>query len=143
MALPAVHGSLLSAGKTLMKRLLLFIPTLILAVSSYAQASSEEALYLALATAGEGSVTALNAVVAKPDSVSAVILYTASSVALREGHLEDAGFLYYVARFRAQFDKELFPPTGTGGNSPMVLFGALQQQLGQVVSPLLMAEPKA
>jgi len=125
-----------------MKNLLVFLSTLAFLTSSIAQAPSEQALYLQLASTGSEAIAALKKVLAKPESASAVILYTASGVAFREKQIEDSGFLFYVARFRAQFDKELFPPTGTGGDSPMVLFGALQQQLGSVVNPALLAEPK-
>ncbi|MCX6952432.1 MAG: hypothetical protein NTV51_09740, partial [Verrucomicrobia bacterium] len=125
-----------------MKKILLFITIFAWVVSLHAQSAAEQALYLQLTTKGSESAAALKKILAKPESASAVMLYTASGVALREKRLEDSGFLFYVARFRAQFDKELFPPTGTGGDSPMVLFGALQQQLGGVVNPALMAEPK-
>ncbi|MEY2878042.1 MAG: hypothetical protein RLZZ15_422 [Verrucomicrobiota bacterium] len=125
-----------------MKKLLLFITTFACVVFLNAQSPAEQALYLQLSSKGDDSVTALKEILDKPGSASAVMLYTASGVALREKRLEDSGFLFYVARFRAQFDRELFPPTGTGGDSPMVLFGALQQQLGSVVNPALMAEPK-
>jgi hypothetical protein len=125
-----------------MKKFLLFITMLVCAVSLNAQSPAEQALYLQLATEGGDSVAALKKILAKPKSSSALMLYMASGVAFREKRLEDSGFLFYVARFRAQFDKELFPPTETGGDSPMVLFGALQEQLGSVIGPALMAEPK-
>lgn len=125
-----------------MKNLLRFLTALAFVTSSIAQAPAEQALYLQLGSNGGEGVAALKKVLAKPESVSAVILYTAASVAFRERQIEDSGYLYYIARFRAQFDKELFPPTGTGGDSPMVLFGALQQQLGSAVSPTLWAQPK-
>jgi hypothetical protein len=125
-----------------MKTLPTFLTMLAVASVSFAQAPSEDALYRKLVTRGDDSVSALKEVLTNSESVSAVPLYTASGVALREKQLEDAGYLFYVARFRAQFDKEMFPPTETGGNSPMVAFGALQQQLGGAVNPALMAEPK-
>jgi len=125
-----------------MKTLSILVAVLACASATLAQSPVEDALYQRLTTSGSDSAAALDEVMAKPESSSAVLLYFASSVALKEKRLEDSGFLFYVARFRAQFDKELFPPTGTGGNSPMVLFGALQQQLGSVVNPALMAEPK-
>src|SRR4051794_20472637 len=124
-------------------KILLKLHTALLVVSlSTVWASSEDALLQRLTSKGDGCVTALNEILAEPASVSAVLLYTSSGVALREKRLEDSGCLFYVARFRAQFDKEMFPPTGVGGDSPMVLIGALQQQLGSAVNPALMAEPK-
>lgn len=125
-----------------MKTLCILVAALAFASASLAQSPPENTIYQRLATKGDDSVTALKEVLAKSESCSAVLLYTASGVALREKRLEDSGYLFYVARFRAQFDKDMFPPTETGGDSPMVLFGALQQQLGSVVNPALMAEPK-
>jgi hypothetical protein len=43
---------------------------------------------------------------------------------------------------RKRFDKECFPPKGTGGDSPFVAFAALSQQLGSIITPAAMAEPK-
>jgi hypothetical protein len=43
---------------------------------------------------------------------------------------------------RARFDRECFPPKGTGGNSPFVLIAALSQQYGDVIKPAVAAEPK-
>lgn len=125
-----------------MKSLLALIAAFTIASLAYGQAPSEDSLYRRLATQGVDSTKALTEVLDKTEATSAVLLYTASGVALREKRLEDAGYLFYVARFRALFDKELFPPTGTGGDSPMVMFGALQQTLGETVNPALMAEPK-
>ncbi len=127
-------------GWATMRKLLTLLT--MLAFASCSQAPSGDALDRRLVTKGAGSVSALKEVLANSESVSAELLYMASSVALREKHLEDSGYLFYIARFRAQFDKEMFPPTETGGNSPMVAFGALQQQLGGVLNPTLMAEPK-
>lgn len=124
-----------------MKKIAVLVMMLV-CVAANAQSPAEQALYTQLASKSDNSAAALKEVLSKPESVSAVLLYTASGVALRERQLEDAGFLFYVARFRAQFDKALFPPTGTGGNSPMVLFGALQQQLGSAINPALMGEPQ-
>jgi hypothetical protein len=125
-----------------MKTLLILLTALSAVTVSLAQSPAEKGLYRQLTTKGDDSVAALNEILAKPQSVSAVLLYTAAGVAWREKRLEDAGYLFYVARFRVQFDKEMFPPTGTGGDSPLVAFGALQQQLGSVINPAVMAEPK-
>jgi hypothetical protein len=73
---------------------------------------------------------------------SAATLYTASAFAFRLKRVEEAGFLFYVARIRAQFDKQLFPPIGKGGDNPMLVFGALREEVGNVVNPAVMGEPK-
>ena len=49
--------------------------------------------------------------------------------------------LFYLARFRAQFDSELFPSTGKGGDSPLTALAALQQQWGSVINPVVMGNP--
>ncbi|HUR56711.1 MAG TPA: hypothetical protein VM029_03320 [Opitutaceae bacterium] len=110
--------------------------------SSLAQSPTEREVYRQLSTKGDESVVALEEVLQRSENLSAVVLYSAAGVALRVARVEDAGFLFYVARIRAQFDKHLFPPTGTGGNSPMVLFGALDHQYGSAINPALMAQPK-
>jgi hypothetical protein len=86
---------------------------------------------------------ALTEVLAHPTTTPTTALYLAAGAALQSGQLADAGFLFYAARIRAAFDQALFPPEGTGGNSPLVALGALQFQLGSVLNPTLMADPKA
>ncbi|HEY4301024.1 MAG TPA: hypothetical protein VGM73_09135 [Candidatus Didemnitutus sp.] len=125
-----------------MKKILTFLAALLFVNISTAQTATDDALYRRLTAEGDDSVAALKEVLARPESVSAALLYVASGAALKEKHLKDSGFLFYVARFRGQFDREMFPPTEAGGDSPMVLLGALQQQMGSVVNPALMAEPK-
>jgi hypothetical protein len=128
-----------------MKKVLLrtvAIVVALLAALVFLGSQTDEFLYRQMISKGPGAISALGRVLDKSDAVSAAILYTASSVAFGENRLEDAGFLFYIARFRVRFDKAMFPPTGTGGNSPMLAFAALQQQLGSVLNPTLMAEPK-
>lgn len=111
---------------------------------SWAQSASDELLYRQLAVGGkEVALAALDRIVKAPEAVSATVLYSAVGAAVREKRLEDAGFLYYIARFRAQFDKELFPPAASGEDSPLPALGALQQQWGGVINPAIMANPKA
>ena len=111
-------------------------------LSVEAQAPSEARLYDQLTTNGVQSILALDRVLKTPDEFSAAILYTASCTAYGENRLEDSGFLLYVARFRARFDEALFPPTGSGGNSPMLALAALQQTLGASVNPAIMGQPR-
>jgi hypothetical protein len=108
------------------------------------QSRSEGPLYRQLITKGAPSVSisALDRVLATPEKFSALILYNACGVAFHEKRLEDAGFLLYVAQLRTRFDKAMFPPTGTGGNNPMLALAAINQQLSEVVNPAIMREPK-
>jgi hypothetical protein len=121
----------------------LFLALGLIASGALAQSRSEDLVYEQLTTTGPEAVSGLESVLKTPEVFSAVILYSAAGVAFREKRVEDAGFLFYVARIRSQFDKEMFPPVGTGGNSPLLLLGALQQQLGSVINPALMANPTA
>ena len=101
----------------------------------------EEDLYHQL-TSESKSNRALNRVLKTPEEFSAGILCVSSSVALRLHRLEDAGFLFYAGQIRAEFDKALFPPIGRGGDNPLVALGVLRVQLGNRLSPALMAEPQ-
>jgi len=128
-------------------RKLLSLTLIVLAVSSFtalAQSRSEESLYLQLTTNGVNSaaISALARVLKEPEDFSAGILYMACDVAFRKKRLEDAGFLLYVARFRTRFDNALFPPTGTGGNSPMLALGAIHQELGAAINPAMTGDPE-
>lgn len=107
---------------------------------SRSQSPKEVALYEKL-TNGPKSVEALETVLKAPEEYSALILYIAASEAFKKERLEDTGFLFYAGRLRARFDKECFPPKGTGGDSPFVLLSALSQQLGSAINPALMAKP--
>ena len=87
-------------------------------------------------------VKALATILKAPDEYSAVALFLCASVALREKRLEDSAFLFYAGQLRRRFDEKCFPPKGTGGNSPGVLYAALSQQAGSAINPAIMAEPK-
>jgi hypothetical protein len=127
-----------------MKKLITFLAALVICISTAAaQSRSEQALYGQLITNRVAvSLSVLDRVLKTPEEFSAGVLYAASGVAFREKRLEDAGFLLYVAQLRTRFDNALFPPTGTGGNSPMLALTAYHQELGPVVNPALMREPK-
>ncbi len=107
------------------------------------QPSAGDILYQRLTTPGQASVAALNTVLRESGTNPAHILFIASGLALRENRHEDAGFLFHIAGLRAQYDTALFPPTGTGGDSPMVALGALRHQMGAVINPALIVEPKS
>jgi hypothetical protein len=105
--------------------------------------ATEVALLKQLAEKGGGAAAAMNVVLKEPGIHSAAVLYYASAVALREKKMEDAGFLFSVAQLRADIDRHVFTPKGTGGDDPAVAFGALNEQIGSVLNPPLMREPKA
>ena len=69
-------------------------------------------------------------------------LFIASASAVSSDKLEDAAFLFYIAQMRARYDLSRFPPKGSGGNSPGVALAAMSQQIGAVVNPSVMREPK-
>jgi preprotein translocase subunit Sss1 len=125
-----------------MKRCLLAAGVLsIFCAGTVAQSPAENELYEKLVN-GPDKIKALDAVLKKPDEYSTVILFVGAGAALKEKRLEDSAFLFYAARLRARFDKECFPPKGTGGNSPFVAFAALGQQYSMTIMPAITAEPK-
>lgn len=91
---------------------------------------------------GKDAKQALDLILSNAGSTPAADLFMATGSALNQERYTDAAYLFYIAKFRASFDKEVFPPVGTGGNSPMVAFGALSFQFGQVVNPEIMRRPE-
>lgn len=89
----------------------------------------------------EKATKALRIVLEDTQVVDSTSLLFASSVAIQKDENTNAAYLFYIAKFRAQFDKAMFPPTGTGGNTPMILFGALTNQLGSLINPVIMRLP--
>lgn len=79
---------------------------------------------------GAQADAALKDVVKRADFISALPLFAGAQVAHGKGRFEDAGFLFHAGLMRVHYDREMFPPLGTGGDSPMLVFGALQQTLG-------------
>jgi len=118
-----------------------FCSLILLASVGFSQSPAEKDLYEKLAE-GPDKAKALETVLKAPDQFSALILYLGAEVALKEKRLEDSAFLLYAARLRTQFDKECFPPKGTGGDSPFVAYAALSQQIGSDIIPAVMSEPK-
>lgn len=113
-------------------------------IAAQAQPRSELPLYKQLTSTNENmSVAGLNKVLSESERCSAVALFMASGVAFREKRIEDAGYLFYVAKLRANFDLTVFPPTATNAASPVVAFNALNEQLGNSINPAVMADPKA
>lgn len=95
-----------------------------------------------LLNGGKESVCALKEIIGSAEHRDAMTLFLAAGVALNQGDRVNSAYLFYVAKFRVQFDKELFPPTATGGNSPMVAFGAVSSQIGAVINPQIMRYPE-
>jgi hypothetical protein len=102
---------------------------------------AEKDLYEKLAKDPD-QVGALETVLKTPDKFSALILYTGAGVAFKEKRLEDSAFLFYAAQLRARFDQKCFPPKETGGDDPFLVYSVLSQELGSVINPAIMAEPK-
>lgn len=68
-------------------------------------------------------------------------LFTAAGQVYRDGKLEDAAFLFYVAQLRVAHDMLMYPARGTGGNSPFVAFGAIASVLGPEINGALSSQP--
>lgn len=107
------------------------------------QPTAGDVLFQRLSTPGQASVAALNTVLRQSETNPAHVLFLASGVALRENRHEDAGFLFHIAGLRGQYDAALFPPTGTGGDSPLVALGALRHQIGALINPAMILEPRS
>ncbi|MGJ8653426.1 MAG: hypothetical protein ACSHX8_09150 [Opitutaceae bacterium] len=120
----------------------LIVAYLVIALSAMATPEEENKLYKALMAGGDESTKALETIIQKADEVTAISLFMASGAALQNEDFTNSAYLFYVAKFRAQFDKEVFPPVGTGGDSPMILFGALSSQLGSSINPEIMRRPE-
>lgn len=118
-----------------------FCSLILFASVGFSQSLAEKDLYEKLAE-GPDRAKALETVLKAPDQFSALILYLGADAAFKEKRLEDSAFLFYAGRLRTQFDKECFPPKGTGGDSPFVVYAALSQQFGSAITPAVMAEPE-
>ncbi len=75
------------------------------------------------------------------ENLPAAALFTAAAGAMQEKRIEDGGFLFYAGQIRRRTDQIYFPAEGKGGNSPQVLFGALNQVIGQAINPQVMENP--
>ena len=118
-----------------------FCSLILLASVGFSQSPSEKDLIEKLAE-GPDKAKALETVLKTPDQFSALILYLGADAALKEKRLEDSAFLFYAGKLRARFDKECFPPKGTGGDSPFLVYEALSQQYGSIIIPAVTADPK-
>lgn len=108
---------------------------------AFSQSPAEKDLFEKLVK-GPNQVEALDTLLKAPEGYSPLLLFFGANVAFKEKRLEDSAFLFYAGKLRARFDKECFPPKGTGGDSPFLAYAALSQQIGSSVNPTVMAEPK-
>ena len=124
-------------------RALPFLLIALVAAAVRAQSPAEQDLYQQLTKGNDAAkAKAVEAVLARPDQYSTAILAAGAAAAFKDKHLEDAAFLFYAGKFRMNFDAVCFPPKGTGGDSPLVAFGAFNETFGADLNPTVMAEPK-
>jgi hypothetical protein len=97
---------------------------------------------LQAAKSAADAAPSLNYVLAHSQEAPSPHLFIASAAALSSDRLGDAGYLYYTAQLRGRYDVARFPPKGQGGDSPTRILTAFSQQIGGVVNPAVMSEPK-
>jgi hypothetical protein len=108
------------------------------------QAEMDKALAgLQAAKSAADAAAPLNYVLAHAQEAPSPHLFIAAAAAMSSNRLSDAGYLFYAAQLRGRYDVARFPPKGKGGDSPTVLLGAFSQQIGGVVNPAVMRDPKA
>ena len=98
---------------------------------------------LANAQADEVTEVASKVTAENADRCDSLSLMMAAGKALKEGRTEDAGFYLYAGQLRAAVDMQVFEPKGTGGNSPAVALGAIQETLGPAINPNVMRDRTA
>jgi hypothetical protein len=84
----------------------------------------------------------VDAFVADNSLVSPTLLFMASNTAIRQGQVEQAGFLLYAAQIRRAFDFDRYniSPRPDGNNIATYL-GFLSQLTGMTVNPAIIREP--
>lgn len=85
---------------------------------------------------------ALKKVLATPENHTSIILYVAATRAMAAKRIEDGLFLYYAGGLRAGFDRECFPPKGTGSEDPNVLNSAMRVESSYAVLPAIPQHPE-
>jgi TonB family protein len=84
----------------------------------------------------------VDAFVADNSLVSPMLLYMASNTAIRQGQVEQAGFLLYAAQIRRAFDFDRYNVSQRAdGNNAATYLGFLNELTGMIVNPALMREP--
>ncbi len=71
----------------------------------------------------------------------AASLFTAAAQSYRQGMLEDAAYLYYVAQLRLAHDRIMYPAKESDGDSPFLAFGAIAATLGPEINGALASQP--
>ncbi len=69
-------------------------------------------------------------------------LYSAATIALQNGDSKSAGFLFYAAQLRKNFDAERFQLAEPDGNNVMTTLSALNQTAGQSINPAVSRDPE-
>jgi ankyrin repeat protein len=75
------------------------------------------------------------------ESMNAVELSTAAAAAMNAGNVQEAGYLFLASQARFQIDKQVYPPIGTGGDSPGTLLAALAATMQPAVLDPAKADP--
>lgn len=88
----------------------------------------------------ESDLPDVDQVLARAESTDSFQLVLASASALTEKRFNDAAFLLQAGQLRALVDQKVFPPKGTGGNSPMIALNALFFKVGYATNPIWMRD---
>jgi len=132
-----------------MKKMRVFLLSIFLVVYCISAATAApsinpemEKIFKALQSKDRDTVAAsVASVVQRADEVPSFLLFLASAKAIALNDIENAGFLFYTAQIRSQFDLQRFPPFTKGGESPATTLGALKDQIGAVVKPRVFRQP--
>ncbi len=76
-----------------------------------------------------------------PAAASFDELFAASLTAQRSDDIERAVFFLWCAQVRLEFERQLFPPTAIGGDSPILPLYAMTQTTSRWLVPTLYASP--
>jgi hypothetical protein len=84
----------------------------------------------------------VDAFVADTSLASPMLLFMASNTALRQGQIEQAGFLFYAAEIREVFDLDRYDISSVpDGNNAITYLMFLKGTTGMGVNPAIMREP--
>lgn len=119
---------------------LLALPVVAQTTSSTKMAETFEQLQQA--TTQDEALPLLAYIVKSSTEAPLVLLFSSAAQAMKYNQIEDAAFLFYVAQLRMRYDFALYKPTGSGGDSPLVMFNALFVGIGSAINPAIMREPK-
>jgi hypothetical protein len=123
---------------TINKLLLLAILTLCSAASLAEQTLHERFVSAVERQDGKTMLNLLDEAVRDAASADWVSLFTAAQIATYAKRVEDAHYLYHAAQMRSRAEITAFPPIDA--SDIPALRGALKQQTGEVVNPLMIAQ---